>query len=97
MFGVGLGSINTVAWYISSMLMCFFVLWIIIDVFNAEFAGVGLRDTSMASMLLMFKVNMSSSLVISVTMLLAQIVAALIGGLYVVKTNVIKNNKYERD
>ncbi len=55
-----------------------------------SFAGVGLRDTSMASMLSIFNVTKGSSLVITMSMLLAQIVAALIGGLYVIKKSVVR-------
>lgn len=55
-----------------------------------SFAGVGLRDTSMASMLSIFDVNKGRSLVITMSMLMAQIVAALIGGLYVIKKSIEK-------
>ena len=55
-----------------------------------SFAGVGLRDTSIASMLSIFNVNKGSSLVITMSMLMAQIVAALIGGLYVMKKSIEK-------
>ena len=55
-----------------------------------SFAGVGLRDASIASMLSIFNVNKGSSLVITMSMLMAQIVAALIGGLYVMKKSIEK-------
>lgn len=55
-----------------------------------SFAGVGLRDTSIASMLSIFNVNKGSSLVITMSMLMAQIVAALIGGLYAIKKSIEK-------
>ena len=55
-----------------------------------SFAGVGLRDTSMASMLSIFSVNKGSSLVITMSMLLAQIVAALFGGFYAIKESIKK-------
>ena len=55
-----------------------------------SFAGVGLRDTSIASMLSIFNVNKGSSLVITMSMLMAQIVAALFGGLYAIKKSIEK-------
>lgn len=55
-----------------------------------SFAGVGLRDTSIASMLSIFNVNKGSSLVIRMSMLIAQIVAALFGGFYAIKESIKK-------
>lgn len=51
-----------------------------------SFAGLGLRDASMASMLSLFNVSVGNSLIISVTMLLAQIAAAAEGGIYILKS-----------
>ena len=55
-----------------------------------SFEGVGLRDTSIASMLSIFNVNKGSSLVITMSMLMAQIVAALFGGLCAIKKSIEK-------
>lgn len=54
-----------------------------------SFAGVGLRDTSLASMLSLFEISTGSSLVISMSLLLGQFAAAIIGGLYMLKMNFV--------
>ena len=55
-----------------------------------SFAGIGLRDTSLASMLSLFSVSAGSSLVISLSMLLGQLVSAGIGELYILRSNIKK-------
>lgn len=86
-------------WYLSSRMglgvslveYCWIMsLMSVILLLPVSFAGIGLRDTSMASMLSMFGVPVGSSLVISISMLLAQIISAGIGGIYVLKSNLQK-------
>lgn len=60
-----------------------------------SFAGIGLRDASLASMLSLFGVSSSNSIVISTVMLLAQIVSAGIGGLFVLRANLLQEDKKE--
>ena len=61
-----------------------------------SFAGVGLRDASMASMLSLLNVSTENSLIITSSMLMAQIVSAGVGGIYVLRSN-ISANKLEGD
>lgn len=48
-----------------------------------SFAGLGLRDASLASILALYKVPSSKALVVSTSLLLGQIVAAVIGGVLI--------------
>lgn len=56
-------------------------LMAIILLIPISFAGIGLRDASLATMLALFGVSAGKALVLSITLLLAQIVAAVIGAI----------------
>ena len=58
-----------------------------------SFAGIGLRDASLAAFLILFGVSTGNSLVISVSMLLGQLVGAGIGAIYVLGHNIKKGVK----
>jgi len=60
-----------------------------------SFAGIGLRDSSLASMLTLFNVPVEKSLILSMSILAGQMVAALFGGIYALKSNVVTKN-YEK-
>lgn len=83
-------------WYLSSrmglriglMEYCWIMpLMSLILILPVSFAGIGLRDASMASMLSLFDISAGNSLVLSMSMLLAQIISASIGGIYLLKSN----------
>lgn len=56
-----------------------------------SFAGIGLRDASLTSMLSLYNVPPSKSLVLSTSLLLGQVVAAVIGGIWSVISNLRGN------
>lgn len=59
-----------------------------------SFAGIGLRDASLASMLSLYDVTTGKVVVISSMLLLGQVTAAMVGGIMVVISNLrIKNSK----
>ena len=92
-------------WYMSSQMklavsfvdFCWIIpLMSVILLLPISFAGIGLRDTSLASFLLLFNVSASNSFVISLSLLLGQLVAAGIGAIYVLNNNFrMKQEKYE--
>ena len=89
-------------WYLAKQMglqvafvdFCWMILLMsILLLLPVTFAGIGLRDTSLASMLSVFNVSTGSSLILSLSILLGQLVAAGIGGIYILKSNLITNRK----
>lgn len=58
-----------------------------------SFAGIGLRDASLASMLSLFEVPTSKSIMISSILLFSQVMAALVGGIMLFISNAREKNE----
>ena len=57
-----------------------------------SFAGIGLRDASLASMLSIYKVSSGNAVIVSSMLLFGQITSSIIGGIMILMTS-IKNKK----
>lgn len=88
---------TVMAWYVSEMLMlnvglidyCWIMpAMVLILLLPVSFAGIGLRDASLVSMLSIYGVSSGRSLVISSILLMGQLLCAFIGGVMVMITNV---------
>lgn len=93
-----------IAWYISFSLKLnvpfMDYCWImpvlsLILLLPISFAGIGLRDASMASLLLLYGVSAGNAVVISSIMLLGQIMASVVGGIMILFFNVGEKSDYD--